>query len=314
MIRCSMVIALSLVSLTVFAQETPQPPNPAPDIPEAIRAELDVPYAGTENPRQRLDIYFPKQPSTEHPLPVVLIIHGTFQNASKRAGLGFATDFASSGDYAAISIGYRLSDEAKWPAQIHDCKAAIRWVRANAKKYNLDGEHIGVIGPSGGGHLAALVGTTGGVTELEGTLGEHLKVSSRVTCVVDLFGPTDLLTLGGNHNRANSPESRLIGGPLQEKRELARQASPTTYVTGDDPPFLMIHGTKDPNVPFAQSEVLALALENAGASAILIPVEGGVHGNFRNPEVGVRYHAFFDKHLRRLDVEVSSDPIRLATP
>ena len=291
----------------------PNPAPPAPELPEGIRAELDLPFAGTDNPRQRLDVYLPKQPSTEHPLPVIVIIHGAFQNANKRTGLGFASDFVSSGDYAAISIGYRLSDEAKWPAQIHDCKAAIRWIRANANKYNLDGNAISVIGPSAGGHLAALLGTTGGVATLEGTLGEHLKVSSRVTCVVDLFGPTDLLTLGGNHNRANSPESRLIGGPLQEKQDLARQASPTTYVTGDDPPFLTIHGTKDPNVPFAQSEMLALALENAGATAILVPVEGGLHGNFRNAEVQRRYHAFFDKHLRSLAVEVSTGPI-LLTP
>ncbi len=280
-------------------------------IPESIRAVTDLPYADTDNPRQRLDLYLPKVPSGDKPLPVVAVIHGTYQFADKQSGLGIAIGLVQGGNLAVVSIGYRLSDEVKWPAQIHDCKAAIRWVRANAETYNLDPDHIGVIGPSAGGHLASLLGTTGDVAELEGTVGQHRDVSSHVTCVVDLFGPADLLTLGGNHDFANSAESRLIGGPLQEMRDVARQASVTTYVTRDAPPFLIIHGTKDPLVPFQQSELLAKALRDAGASAVLIPVDGGGHGNFRNPEVARRYRSFFNKHLRLKEVAVSTQPIEL---
>ncbi|HEY4262269.1 MAG TPA: alpha/beta hydrolase [Schlesneria sp.] len=313
MVRLLAMIAILFVGLPVAAQPAAEPPKAegsAPEAPEGLTLEFDIPYAATDNPRQRLDLYRPKAPSSDQPLPVVVVIHGAFQNPSKKSGLGFAVDLAGSGDYAVVAIGYRLSDEVKWPAQIHDCKAAIRWIRVNARKYNLDGDHIGVIGPSAGAHLASLLGTTGDVAALEGKLGEHLLYSSRVSCVVDLFGPTNLLTLGGNHDRANSPESRLIGGPLQERRELAQQASPMTHVTRNDPPFLIIHGTKDPNVPFDQAATFAAALETAGASATLVPVEGGLHGNFKTPEVQQRYRTFFDKYLRGKDVEVSSTAIQ----
>ena len=169
-----------------------------------------------------------------------------------------------SGEYIGASVGYRLSDEAIWPAQLHDCKAAIRWLRANAKKYNLDPDRIGVTGTSAGGHLVAMLGTGGDVLELEGELGDHLKVSSRVNCVVDQYGPTDLLTMGGFHNNANSPESKLLGGAVQDNKKAARNASPTSYVSKDDPPVLLIHGTNDPVVPFNQSELLLQAHEDCG--------------------------------------------------
>ena len=150
--------------------------------------------------------------------------------------------------YAVASINYRLSQHAVFPAQIEDCKAAIRWLRANAAKYHLDPDHIGVWGASAGGHLVALLGTTGSVKELEGK-GGNLDQSSRVQCVVDWFGPTDLATMGGSHDKPGSPESRLIGGPVQENKEKARKASPLTYVSKDSAPFLIMHGDQDNTVP-----------------------------------------------------------------
>ena len=300
-------VIVALGSLLSAGEEDAKPDKKA--APNPIRTIADLPYAGTDNPRQQLDLYLSEKPASDKPLPVVVIIHGNFQNADKKSGLGFAQAMVTGGKFAAVSIGYRLSDEAQWPAQIHDCKAAIRWVRGNAKKYNLDPERIGVIGPSAGGHLAAVLGTSDKVPELEGTLGEYRDMSSRVACVVDLFGPTNLLTLGVRHDRPNSPESKLLGGPIQEKKELARQASAITHVTADDPPFLLIHGTKDPNIPFVQSEMFVAALKKVKVEAWLVPVEGGVHGNFRSPEVPQRFYVFFDKYLRDADVKISTEPI-----
>lgn len=306
-------LVFSVGSLLAADEEEAKQPEPAAEV-DPLRVLSDLPYAASDNPRQRMDLYLPQRPSTDDPLPVVVVIHGAFQNPDKKSGSGLARAMASGGDFAAASIGYRLSDEAQWPAQIHDCKAAIRWLRAHAKEYNLDPDRIGVIGPSAGGHLAAMLGASGDVPELEGTLGEHRDVSSRVSCVVDLFGPTDLLALGEKHDRAGSPESRLLGGPLPERRELARQASPMTYVTPDDPPFLIIHGTNDPVIPFKQSESFIAALKKAQVDAWLVPVQGGVHGNFRTPDVAARFYAFFDKHLRDADVEISTEPIAPGKP
>lgn len=178
---------------------------------------LDIPYADTDNPRQKLDLYLPKQRKLDEPLPVVVFIHGGgWQGGDKRSGYAMVAPMVESGQYIGVSVGYRLSGEAAWPAQIHDCKAAVRWIAANAKKYSIDAKKIGVTGTSAGGHLVAMLGTSGDAPELEGQLGAHLQESSRVHCVVDQFGPADLLTMGGWHNGPGSPESKLLGGPIQE--------------------------------------------------------------------------------------------------
>lgn len=286
-------------------------PGQPPRVPDTIRAELDVPYAGTDNPRQKLDLYLPKNPKSDKPLAVAVYIHGgAWQGGDKRGGFGTVVPLVETGEYAGVSVGYRLTGEAIWPAQIHDCKAAIRWLKGNAKKYNLDPERIGVTGTSAGGHLVAMLGTAGEVAALEGTLGEHTSVNSRVACVVDQYGPTDLLEMGGSHNNPNSPESKLIGGAVQENKEATRNASPATYVTKDDSPFMLIHGTNDQVVPYHQSELLAAALKKVGVEALLVPVTGGGHGNFGTPEVATRLKQFFDKHLLGRDVSISVEPIQ----
>ncbi|HEX4148771.1 MAG TPA: alpha/beta hydrolase [Pirellulales bacterium] len=283
----------------------------APRIPDSVRVELDLPYAATDNPRQRLDLFLPKNPKNDQPLPVVAYIHGgAWKMGDKRGGYGQVAPLVESGEYAGVSIGYRLTDEAIWPAQINDCKAAIRWLRANAQKYHLDPDRIGVTGGSAGGHLVAMLGTSGDVSALEGTLGEFSSVSSRVSCVVDQFGTTDLLTMGSYHSGPVSPEAKLIGGAPEDNKEKALAASPVTYVSKDDPPFLFIHGTKDPIVPFTQSEELLAALKAVGVEALLIPVTDGGHGMFGTPEVPARIHQFFDKHLLGKDVTISTAPIK----
>jgi acetyl esterase/lipase len=281
-----------------------------------VKVEKDIPYAGTTNPRQTLDLLVPKAPKGDKPLPVVVNIHGgAWMSGDKSNGTPMLANMVASGDYAAVSIGYRLSGEATWPAQIHDCKAAIRWIRANAEKYHLDPERIGVMGGSAGGHLVAMLGTSGGNEALEGDLGPYKGVSSKVKCVVDQFGPAELTTMGDapsslDHNSPNSPESKLLGSPILKSQDAAKAASPITYVSKDDPPFLIIHGDKDMTVPFDQSEKLTKALKASGVDVLFIKVEGGGHGGFRNPEVFKRVRQFFDKNLRVQAVgTISEEPI-----
>ncbi len=279
--------------------------------PERVKVERNIPYAATKDPRQTLDVYVPKAPKGEKPLPVVVNIHGgAFRMGDKSMGVREILPLVASGDYAAVSINYRLSGQAIWPAQIHDCKAAIRWVRANASKYHFDPEKIGVIGGSAGGHLVAMLGTSGGIAPLEGDVGPYQGTSSKVQCVVDEFGPSDLPAMGGSHNSPESPESQLIGGPVQENKDAARAASPITYVSREDPPFLILHGTADPLVPFNQSERFSRALKEAGVSCLFVPVTGAGHGGFRSPDVAQRIRQFFDQHLRGQEAgTISEEPI-----
>lgn len=279
---------------------------------DAITITANISYAGTDNPRQQLDLFLPRNRVSKKPLPIVAFIHGGgWRKGDRRSGLPFLAPFLSSGKYAGASIGYRLTDEASWPAQIHDCKAAIRWLRSHADEHGLDPNHIAVIGTSAGGHLVAMLGTSGGIEQLEGDLGDSLGTSSRVTCVVDFFGPSDLTTMGEWHERPDSPESLLLGGPILDHQERAVAASPIRYTTGDDPPFLIVHGTADPLVPFEQSVQLQQALEKAGASAKLIPIEGGGHGRFKIPALNTQIERFLANHLLGTNDPVSPGPIPL---
>lgn len=280
-------------------------------VPDTVRVELDIPYAATENSRQRLDLYLPKNPKSEKPLPVVVYVHGGgWHSGDKGGGYRQVGPLVESGEYVGVSIGYRLTQEAIWPAQIHDCKAAIRWLRANAEKYNLDPDRIGLIGTSAGGHLVAMLGTSGDVKSLEGNLGAHQEVSSRVDCVVDFFGASDLTALGSRHDGPDSPPAKLIGGEIKENKDKALNASPITYVSEDDPPFLMIHGTDDPLVPYSQSELLDAALKKVKVESLLIPVVGGGHGVSGSTEPQDSMKAFFDKHLLGKNVSISTEPIK----
>ncbi len=280
-----------------------------------IEVKNDVAYAGTDNPRQKLDLFLPRKRATEKPLPLVAFIHGGgWKNGDKRGGLRRVAAFVESGEFVGASIGYRLSGEAIWPAQIHDCKAAIRWLRAHAEESGFDPNRIAVMGSSAGGHLVAILGTSGDVGKLEGQVGEHDDVSSRVNCVVDEYGPTNFLTMNDfpgkmDHLSADSPESKLLGQQITKVPKLVHEASPITYVTKDDPPILIIHGTKDPLVPYQQSVVFADALKKAGVPIILQRIENGEHGGFGSEEVNARTKAFLSKYLLDRGVDVSTEPI-----
>ncbi len=287
----------------------------APTI-EGIRTIADLDYAGNGNPRQKLDLFLPEEPVSEKPLPVVVFIHGGgWQNGDKNGGGPRLAELLKSGRYAGASVGYRLSDEAQWPAQIHDCKAAIRWIRAHAKEYGLDPDRIAVWGTSAGGHLVAMLGTSHGVEALEGAIGPHAGVSSEVQAVVDFYGPTEMLTMGAHdstidHDAPNSPESKLLGGPVQEVPEVARSASPIEHVTEDDAPFLIVHGDGDKVVPYAQSVDFEKKLEAAGVSAIFLTVEGGGHGQGFGPSVNEAVEAFLAAQLLGEELELEDGTVK----
>lgn len=249
-----------------------------------VKLIKDIPYANSDNPRQTLDLAIPKD-RQESIVPLVVWIHGgAWKSGDKTSGHRpeRLPEVVKSGRFAGASIAYRLSGEAKWPAQIHDCKAAIRWLKANSKKYGFDPDRIAVWGSSAGGHLVSMLGSTGDLKELEGKIGLHMNKTSRVHAVVNYFGPSALLKMDDFpsrivHNAPQSPESQLIGGAIQKKKKKATQASPVHHVSPDDAPHLHFHGTKDLLVPYNQSVLYHSALKGKGVSTILITLEGGGH-------------------------------------
>jgi acetyl esterase/lipase len=284
-------------------------------LPEGTKVHRNLEYVMGGHERQKLDLYLPEK--ADSPLPVIVWIHGGAWSGGSWSNPGQALAFVGQG-YAVASIGHRFSQHAVFPAQIEDCKAAVRWLRANAKTYGLDPDHIGVWGASSGGHLAALLGTTGGVKDLEGT-GGNAGQSSRVQAVVDFFGPTDFLQMDAHavkgaklkHDSPISPESKLIGGAIQQNVEKVKRTNPIHYVSKDAPPFLIAHGERDPLVPCHQSELLHEALKQAGIEVTYHKIPGAGHGGkeFGTEEMQAAIQAFFDKHLKgRHDGKAKTPP------
>jgi acetyl esterase/lipase len=228
------------------------------------------------------------------PVPLVIWVHGGGWSSGSRLPIPSNVSALCDRGFAVASIDYRFTTVARWPAQIQDCKGAVRWLRAHAAQYGIDPDRFGVWGASAGGQLVSMLGTSGGVAteilgnaqvDLEGTVGGNAGVSSRVQAVVDWYGAVDFLQMryfptpsAPNHDAATSAESKLIGGPVQDNPELAATASPLTYVTPDDPPFLVMHGTNDTLYPFHQSRLLVDALAAAGVPVTFTPVPNAGHG------------------------------------
>ena len=252
------------------------------------------------------------------PFPVVLWIHGGGWNSGSRSPVPTPVAALCGHGYAVAAIDYRLSTVAPWPAQIQDCKGAVRFLRANAATYGLDGDRFAAWGASAGGQLAAMLGTSGGVgtatfgngsADLEGTTGGNGGISSRVQAVVAWYGPTDFLAMrfypapgAPDPDSASSPESKLLGGPIQGLPELAATANPISFVSADDPPFLVMHGTDDEQVPFNQSELLVDALNGQGVPVTWTPVAGAGHGTgpFTTTALDADVLAFLDVALGNL--------------
>ncbi len=269
---------------------------------DAPRVYRDLAFVGGGHERQKLDLYLPQE--ADHPIPVIVWIYGgAWRAGSKEANplLSFVVSFVNDG-FAVVSVNYRLSQHATFPAQFEDVRLALEWLRANAGTFGLDVDHMAAWGNSSGGHLAALLGTTTGVP-----LATNTNPSTRVQAVVDFFGPTDFLQMdehrlpdGLIHNTPDSPESQLIGGAIQDNRDKALRANPITYVTSDDAPFLIVHGDADKLVPLHQSQLLYNALTSSGVAATFRTLEGAGHGGpaFTTDQVRQLVLDFLNAHLK----------------
>jgi acetyl esterase/lipase len=268
---------------------------------------------GSTQPLQ-LELLVPS--GTSAPVPVMVWIHGGGWFSGSRLPIPSGVSALCSQGYAVASVDYRLVPDAIWPAQLHDVKAAVRWLRAHADSYGLDPDRFAAWGESAGGHLAAMLGTTGGLSsvtigrasvDLEGSVGDHLDESSRVQAVVDWYGATDFLQMRfypatSNHDAMGSPESRFVGGPIQKNPERAATANPISHISPDDPPFLVMHGTIDDLIPFNQSELLVEALRQRGVPVSFVPVPDVGHGGggFTTSANYQTVYTFLDARLRDL--------------
>ncbi len=279
--RTAILIGL-VATLPAIAQA--QAPDRAAEpfrLPAGVQAELDIAYAGG-SPAQKLDLYLPAG-TADAPRPAIVVVHGGgWRSGDKQRGqwARIPAQYASDG-YVAISVNYRLTGEAPWPAQIEDVKAAVRWLRAHAERHAVDVDRIGAYGNSAGAHLVSLLGLVKQSDGLEGS-GPHQAQSSMVQAVCASATPTDFL----NWREPGAVPERLgrtfLAGPGDTLRDRARQASPITYARGDAPPFLLIHGTADRTVPIGQSDRFAKALRAAGAEQVRYMIfDDETHGVFQ---------------------------------
>jgi acetyl esterase/lipase len=254
----------------------------------AVAIERDVVYATIDGQKLLLDL---ARPATPGPHPCVVCLHGGawkwgskkdlsrppqfFDVDSKPAKKSLIERLAAQG-YVAASVEYRLAPKHQFPAQIIDAKTAVRFLRTNANRYDVNPDRIAALGFSAGGHLAALLGTTDSDAGFDGD--QYREVSSRVQCVVDFFGPTDLTLYTESESVEKAWMKPLLGTSYSTKPEVYRKASPTEYVSKDDPPFLILHGTADVIVPIIHSERFSAKLKAVGVPVEFVSVDGKGHG------------------------------------
>lgn len=285
----------------------------------------DISYAGDTLGSHRLDLYIPDNAAGR--TPVVVWIHGgAWISGDKALGPNDPQLRLARSGYAVASINYRFAQEATFPAQIHDVKGAVRWLRAHAAQYNFDPTRFGVWGSSAGGHLAALLGTTGDVADMEGIVGGNREYSSRVQAAVDWYGPTDLLQMESQsiaqgcgavgHNLPFAPQSLLIGCSIQTCQSATQRSNPLNYYTPDDPPFFIEHGTADCLVPIGQSQILQTLLRNNGHDSAFTILPGAGHGGpeFETESNLAQVEAFLQTRLRQFAAQPSTLAGRVTTP
>lgn len=268
--------------------------------PAVYATVTDLEFAKVDGQKLLLDLFLPAKASKP---PLVLYIHGGGWRSGTRKDV-FPLFLAKNG-YAVASIDYRLSSVAVFPAQIADCKGAVRWLRAHAGEYGYDADHIAAMGTSAGGHLAVLLGTSGGIQELEGDVGGNLGHSSRIQAVVDFFGPVDFILRSKDQpeqtDKAGGKVYQLLGKPVLQNVELAKLASGAFHVTKDDPPLLVFHGTADKTVLINQSHRICDEYKKHGLQVEFQSVEGAGHGGpqFSTPACQQQVLEFLQKCLRK---------------
>jgi acetyl esterase/lipase len=295
------LFSASLVTSFVTAQQPQQrEPDSAAAVPEGITLIDDVRFASVDGKDLLLDLYMPADVVAP---PLLVWVHGGgWSRGTHNRVSTFA--FVEAG-YALASVEYRLSGVAPFPAQIHDIKGAIRFLRAQAGAYGYDAERIVILGVSAGAHLAALAATTNGNTELEGTVGGNLDQTSDLVAAVSYFGASNLTTILAQStpfglNIRVPGLTALFGGPPEERSELAALASPVLHVDASDPPLLLLHGDQDPQMPINQSHELHGAYEALGLDVHFEVIHGAKHGGaaFFDEEHSTLVLAFLDRNLR----------------
>ena len=269
----------------------------APPVPENVIWQAGIEYSNPDDQHLQLNLARPK--TGDGPFPAVLCIHGGGFRAGTRDGYDSLCIQLAKRGYVAATITYRLSPKYKFPAAVHDTKAAVRWLRANAATYKINPDKIGVTGGSAGGHLAQFLAVTAHVPEFEGT-GGNPEQSSSVTCCVNFFGPSDFTKSYGKSVDAAVVLPMWLGGNLDTARELHIRASPLNWVTPDAAPTLCVHGTLDNYVAYEQAVWLVDRLKAAGVEANLVTLKGAGHG-FRGDDAKTADRAlfeFFDKKLK----------------
>jgi acetyl esterase/lipase len=240
-----------------------------------ITIARDLTYGKGADAELKLDLAMPKL--GVGPFPAVAFLHGEGWRAGNRQQMNHFIEGMARMGYVAITVEYRLVPTARFPAQIEDCKAAVRWLRANAEKYHVRADRIGVVGFSAGGYLASMLGVTGKEDGFEG-LGGNPEQSSRVQAVVSFFGPTDFSARDWPRDLEEEVIAPFLGGSFADKPDFYRMASPINYAPADSPPFLFLHGTDDKLVPIDQSMRLAEKLRKLGVPTQMVALEGEGHG------------------------------------
>ena len=264
---------------------------------EEIVFEKGIEYSNPDDQHLQLNIAHPK--TAKGPLPAVLCIHGGGFRAGTRDSYDSLCQKLAERGYFAATVTYRLAPKYQYPAAVHDVKAAVRWLRANADKYNIDPGRIGVVGGSAGGHLVQYLGVTGDVEQLEGN-GGNPEQSSSVTCVVNYYGPSDLTKSYGKSVDAAEVLPLWLGGDATQEHRRHILASPLYWVTPAAAPTLLIHGSEDPYVNIEQAEWIYEKLQAAEVEVEFLRLEGAGHG-FKGADAEraeAAMFAFFDKHLK----------------
>lgn len=265
---------------------------------EEVIFEKDIEYTNPDDQHLQLNLARPAQ--IEGRAPAILCIHGGGFRAGKREGWDERCRKLAERGYVAATATYRLAPKYQFPAAIYDVKAAVRWLRANADKYRIDPERIGVVGDSAGGHLVQFLGVTGGVAQFEGE-GGNPEFSSRVNCVVNYYGPSDLTRSYGKSVDAAEVLPLWLGGDATQERRRHILASPLYWVTPEAAPTLLLHGTEDKYVAFEQAEWIYDRLKAAEVEVEILKLDGAGHG-FRGADAeraeGAMFE-FFDRQLRR---------------